>query len=416
MKIEVIDKDELTREISIEVPAEKVNSKFEEKMNEKSKEAHIKGYRKGKAPRAMIESLYADEIKADLAEEVIKETYPEAIRTKELKVASYPMVTDFKFNDDGSINYTASVEVFPEIDKVDFKGLKLEVKDVEVTDENVDEVIESMQKNMADKRTVDRAVLENDLVVLDIEKLDDPTGAIPSDKFENQEVDLSNKMTIVEFKENLPGLKAGESKEVTVVYKDDYPDKTFAGHTIKYNCTIKEVKEIILDEINDGFAKKTQQAETLLELRLSVRERLQSQKEEENSRERKSVVIDHIVKKNDIPVPKALVEDYLKNVVENFKQQYKDQPVDEAEIKKNYEPIGINTIRWNMLMHKLSELEKISVEQTDIDNIISKFAENYKMSLDQAKQALAQSGNIADLKETILEDKVIDFIVTSNNG
>ena len=113
-------------------------------------------------------------------------------------------------------------------------------------------------------------------------------------------------------------------------------------------------------------------------------------------------------------VPNALVEDYLKNMVENFKQQHKDQEIDEAEIKKNYEPIGQNTLKWNMLMHKLSEQEKIGVEESDIDNIIAKFAENYKMTHEQAMESLQKSGNIADLRDSILEEKIIDYIISKS--
>lgn len=414
MKIEIKDKENLLKEISVEVPAETVNQKIEQKLAQKQKEAHLKGYRKGKAPLNMIRSLFQDQIKGDVAEEIIKETYPTAVRDNDLKVASYPMVSDFKFNDDGSILYVASVEVFPEIKDVAISGLKIEKSKIEIKDEDINDVVESLQKNMAEIRVVDRPITETDVVVLDIEKLDDPTNAIPQDKFENSEVDLSNKLTVKEFKEELPGANKGDTKEITVKYNEDYPDKVFAGNQIKYKCTIKEVKERILDELNDAFAKKTRQAETMLELRLNIRKRLTEQKEEEQKREQKSLVIDHVIKRNDIMVPKALVEDYLKNVVENFKQQYKDQDIDEGEIRKNYEPIGQNTLKWNMLMHKLSEQEKISVHQSDIDNIIAKFAENYKMTPEQAKESLQKSGNIADLRDSILEDKIIDYIISKS--
>jgi len=414
VKIEIKDKENLFKEISVQVPAETVNNKIEKKLTEKQKEAHLKGFRKGKAPLNMIRSLYQDQIKGDVAEEIIKETYPAAVRDNNLKVASYPTVSDFKFNDDGSILYIASVEVFPEIKDVTFSGLEIEKTAIEIKDEDVNDVVESLQKNMAEIRVVERPIIDTDIVVLDIEKLDDPANAIPQDKFENSEVDLSNKLTVNEFKEGLPGANKGDIKEITVKYKEDYPDKVFAGNQIKYKCTIKEVKERILDELNDAFAKKTRQAETMLELRMGIRKRLTEQKEEEQKREQKSLVIDHVIKKNDVMVPKTLVEDYLNNVVENFKQQYKDQDIDEEEIKKNYEPVGQNTLRWNMLMHKLSEQEEISVEQSDIDNIIAKFAENYKITPEQAKESLQKAGNIADLRDSILEDKIIDYIISKS--
>ncbi|MFQ5454119.1 MAG: hypothetical protein ACE5D6_08030, partial [Candidatus Zixiibacteriota bacterium] len=113
-----------------------------------------------------------------------------------------------------------------------------------------------------------------------------------------------------------------------------------------------------------------------------------------------------------VPIPQALIDEYLKNVTDNFKEQYKDQKIDENEIKKNYEPIAINTIRWNMLLHQLTKQENIEVLPSDTENLINKLAENYKITPEQAKEDLQKSGNIANLKESILEDKVIDFLMS----
>ena len=316
------------------------------------------------------------------------------------------------YNDNGELIYTATVEVFPEIEKVDVDGLELKDTAIEVTDEDVNGDVEMMQKNFSEMRDVEREVTKDDVVVLDIEKLEDKKNVIPQDKFENSEVDLSNKMTIQEFQDELPGLKKGEEKEISVKYADDYQDEKFAGAELKYKCTIKQVKERILDELTDGFAKKTGQGETMLELKLKVRENIKYQKEDEKNRERKSLIIDHVNKKNEVPVPKALVEDYLNNVVEDIKKKYENEKIDEAEIKKNYEPVGVTTIRWNMLMHKLADQEKIEVNEEDTQKLIAKFAQNYNITPEQAIESIQKSGQIADFRESILEEKVIDYIVS----
>lgn len=411
MKVEVKDKEDLLKEIIVEVPAETVNTKIDQKLREIQRTTELKGFRKGKAPMNMIRDLYGDKVKFEAAEDILKDTYPQAIQKEALKVASYPNVTALDYTDEGELHYTATVEIFPEVGDVILDGLELIDSKFEVQDKDVDEVMEMMQKNFSDVREVSRPAGDTDIVVLDIVKTEDEKNVIPQDTFENSEVDLGNKLTIQEFKDNLPGLKAGDVKEIEVKYADDYPDKTFAGAKLKYTCTVKQVKERLLDEPNDAFAKKTGQAETILELRLRIRENIQNQKQEEINRDRKSKVIDFVNSKNEIPVPKALVEDYLDKVVEDFKNQYKDQKIDEAEIKKNYEPIGRNTIRWNMLLHKIAEQEKVEVQPSDIENLMQKFADNYKITVEQAKESIAKSGNIADLRESILEEKVIDMIV-----
>ena len=412
MKVEIKEKEELLKELTVEVPVETVNKIIDRKFIELQRETEFKGFRKGKVPMDMIKQSFGEKVKFEAAEDILKESYPQVVQQHNLKVASYPNVTSLDYNDNGELVYTATVEVFPEIEKVEIDGLELPDIKVEVLDSDVNEVVEMMQKNFSEMRTVDRPIASNDIVVLDIEKLEDSKNVIPQDRFENSEVDLSNKMTIQEFQDSLPGLKKGDVKDISVKYADDYQDTRFAGAELKYKCTVKEVKERLLDELNDAFAKKTGQGETMLELKLKVRENVQLQKEDEKSRDRKSLVIDFINKKNEIPIPKTLLEDYLKNVVEDIKQKYKDQKIDEAEIKKNYEPVGINTIRWNMLMHKLADQEKVEVKEEDIQNLIQKFAKNYNITPEQAIESIQKSGQIADFRESILEEKVIDFIVS----
>lgn len=412
VKYELTDKDQLLKELLIEVEPEVVTGKTDEKLNELRKHKEIKGYRKGKAPKEVIEQLYGDAVKGEVAEEVIKETYTKAVREKELKVASYPNITEFNFTDDGGVVYKAEVEVFPEIGEIVYDGLELPKKEIEVQDKEIDDVVEMMRKRKAEVRDVSREARETDIVTLDIVKLEDPKNVIPTDKFDGQQVDLSNQMTVKEFKEALPGMKVDEEKEVEVQYADDYPDKTFAGAYLKYKVKVTNIKEQILPELNDGFAKSTGESETMLELRMKIREHLTLQKEEEFEKDNKTKVITHLCEKNQVPIPKALVEDYLKNVTEDFKKNYKDQQIDEEEIRKNYEPIGINTIRWNMLFHELAEKEKIEVKAEDTDKLINKFAENYKITPEQARESIQKSGNIADLRETILEDKVVEFIMS----
>lgn len=408
MKVEVKQIEELVRELEIEVPAETVTEAMNRKFQEVRREAHFKGYRKGKAPMEMIRSAYTDQVKADVAEDIIKTTYTSAIQEQKLRVASHPEVTAFNIEDDGSIKYTAKVEVFPEITTVVNDGLEVTETKVEVADSDVDEVIENVRKNQSELRPVERAATDTDILTLDLEKLLDPGMVLKQDKFEDSEIDLGNKLTIKEFREHLIGTKVGDVKEVEVNYDKEYPDPTFAGATLKYKCTVKKVQERILPPADDTLAKSTGQAETMLELRLKVRERLQAQKADELKRDRKTQIITQMCKKNEIPIPKALVADYVENVMKDFKSQGGEY--DEAEVRKAYEEIGTSNIRWNMLLHRLADQEKIEVLPSDTEELIGKFAENYNMTPDEAKEALHKSNRISDIRESILEDKVIDFL------
>ncbi len=413
MKVEIKQLEQLERELSVEVPAETVAAAMEQKLREVRRDAALKGFRKGKAPMDMIRSIYGDQVKLDVAEDIIKSTYPEVVRENGLKVASYPQVTDLKYEDDGGLTYKATVEVFPEIEKVEFDGLTVAGDEIEVKDEEVDDIVEHMRKRSAEIRTVEREVQENDLVTLDIEVTSDPGKVLNTDSFKDSEVDLSNKLTVKQFKEGLPGLKAGDVKEIEVKYDKDYPDEVFAGAELKYKCTVKAVKERILPALNDEFAKSTGQSETALELKLKIREQLTQQKTDERNRGYKNQVIQQMCEKNQVALPKAMVQEYLDNVLENFKKQYGDSgDIKDEDVRKNYQPMAETNIRWNMLLHQLAKQENIEVLPSDTENLINRFAENYKTTPEKAREALQQSGNIADLRESILEDKVIDFLVS----
>jgi trigger factor len=296
----------------------------------------------------------------------------------------------------------------PSIEKVNYDGLEIVEPKVDVEDKEVDEFVDHLRQRYAEFRTLSRAAGENDTVVVDLDKVSDPKNAIKEDKFEGSQVDLSNPNTIKEFKEHLPGMAAGDEKDIEVVYADDYPDEKFAGAKITYKTRVKEVKERILPEMNDAFAKQTKQAETALELRMKIRDEIERQKKESLNRAKRQQIVGQMCKKNEIAVPEGMLERYLDGVVEDMKKE--GGSFDEAEVRKQYRPMGVDSIRWHLLTHRLAELEGIKVEGSDLEAFVSRFAEGYQMDVEQAKQALTQSGRLNDIRESILEDKVLDFL------
>lgn len=409
MKVEVKELEELVRELSVEIPADTVNDELEKAFADLRRNATIKGFRKGKAPMHIIKSKYSDEVKIDVAEELIRSSYPKAVEEKKLDVASRPTFTDSRFDDEGGFRYTANVEVLPDIDKVDLDNLQVTTVDIEIRDEDVEEFTQSLRTMFADFRPVDREVRDDDMVVADLKKVYDPGLALETDLMSDVKIDLARGFTVREFKEQLPGMKAGDEKEIEVVYDDDYPDRGFAGARIRYACQVKAVNERILPEFNDAFAKRTGQAETALELRMKIRENLKRQHVNELRSIHKGQIIRQICEQNQIPIPQSMVEDYLNAIVEEEKEG--DPTVDENEVRNNSREIAVDAIRWHMLYHHIAEREKIEVSPSDTEKLIRGLAADYKATFEQAKQALERSGKISSIKDTMLEEKVLDFLV-----
>lgn len=409
MKIELKETGELERELSIEIASDSVKTAVEKKLAEVRAGAELKGFRKGKAPLDMIKSVYGDKVRMDVVDALIQESYPKAVEEKQLKVATRPMITALDFGENGELKYTAKVEVFPHVEQVKFDHLKLETAEIEVVDSEVDDAVEYLRKRHSEFRTLNRPAQETDVVVVDLKKLFDAKNTIPQNEFLGSEVDLANNLTVKEFREALPGLKAGDETEIMVKYDDDYTDPRFAGAEIRYHCTVKEVKERITPSFDDGFAKQTGMAETALELKLKIRENIKAQKEQDQKRLLKRQVVEQITTGNAVPIPEGLVAEYLNSVVEDFKKS--GDKFDEKEVREQYRDVGINSMRWDLLWHRLTEQEKIEVLPADTENWINGFAQANNMTPQQAMDALRQSGRAARLRESLLEEKVLDFLI-----
>ncbi|MCK5127813.1 MAG: trigger factor, partial [candidate division Zixibacteria bacterium] len=409
VKIEVVEKDGLKRELNIEIPADVVDTAYEKIYNQLSKNAKIPGFRPGKIPMNVVRKKFKPEATAEIVDELVNKHYHEAIKEKKLEPVGTPVLSKVDIDEGKAMTFTLGIEVMPVIEDIKYDGLKIEKQDHTIEDKDVDEVVEMMRKQQASLSSVDREAKEADMLICDLEPIGGAVDALNSDvPLVNQEIDLDGPNTVKEFKDALIGAKRDEVKEVVLSYPEDFTDRKFAGKSITFKTTVKEVKERVLPELNDGFAKLTGMAETYLEFKIKLREQMAKEKEAEGARKTKKEIVDQMIEKNSFDVPDAMVETYLKNVVEDNKQQ--NEKADEKEIREKYRPMGIETVRWYLIYHRLATQEKIEVSSQDTEKWIKRFADNYRMEMDKAKEILAQTGKASEIKDGLLEEKVLDFL------
>jgi len=409
VKVEVKNGEGLTRELSAEIPAETVHSEIDKRLAELGKDVRIDGFRKGKAPLGRLRAEFGDKVKMDVIDDLFRQSLTMAIDEHKLKIAGRPTVTALNLADDGTLTYQAELEVFPEIGKVNYQDIQLQAADLTVRDQEVDAIVEHLRKQFSELRSLDRPAEENDVVEVDLTKVADPNGALDDDSFPGLQIDLSSPATIKEFKEQLPGVKAGDEKEIEVVYDDDYSDPTFAGAHVTYSCRVKSVNERILPDVDDAFAKRTGMGETALELRLKVRERLVKEKENEQGRAHRRELVSLLCSQNDVAIPEGPVGEYLDNLVKDFRER--GEEFDEKALREKYRPVGIKSMQWDLLWRALVEQEKIEVLPEDTENWIKGFATYHKVTVEQATESLHKAGKIQDLRESILEEKVLNFLL-----
>ncbi|HVP36294.1 MAG TPA: trigger factor [Terriglobales bacterium] len=412
MKVNVTKDKAWKRVLEIEIPVEKVRGEFDSVYQEYQRKVRIPGFRKGKAPLEMIKSRYKEEVTKDVLDKLLPEAYQEAVKQTDLNPLTLPVLKEeIDFKEGLPLQFKVLIEVRPEIEVKDYKGLKLQKKIVQITEEHVQNALNYLQDKNAELHSVEREAKDGDFLVVDLEELAE--GQVKTKKkTENQQIWLKKENLLTEFYRGFLGTKAGEEKEIEAIYPKDYYEKSLAGKVVRYKAKIKEVKEKILAQINDDFAKGLGEYKNLDELKKKIKEDLEKESQRDADKDLASQVVKQVVEKNSFEVPESLLNLYLDKVVEDFKKSYKN--VDESKLREQYKDLGLSRIRWEFLMSEIVKKEKIEVAKEETDKWVENFAKANSLELKQAKEFIAQKKKIKDIKETILEDKVIDFIIKNS--
>ncbi|HSG98814.1 MAG TPA: trigger factor [candidate division Zixibacteria bacterium] len=410
---EITSESGLKRTITVEAPASEVDAAFDQEYRKIQRSVTLKGFRKGRAPLSRIKALYGGDVTSDVIDRLFSTTYSRAISKLELNVAAPPRISDVTLQEGEPFRFVAEVEVFPQVAAVDLTGLIYTETPTEVVDKDVDDVIENVRRQRSPLEDVDRAVEATDVVTADMNKTKDEGNVIDGDHFPDSVIDLSNENTVRELRDGLVGARVGETRSITVSYPEDYPDKPFAGQSISYDVTVKQAQVRKLLEINDAFAKEQAGADSLEALRQRIRDGIAQERESLSRRNRTNQLISQVVAKNPLDVPDALVNRYVDDMVADYrKNSPPDEQIHEEELRNRYRLVGANQLRWKLLSDKLIEQEKIEVSEADTDNWIKEFAAGNNLDPAAARNALASGGRMERVRDSILEGKVIDLLVS----
>ncbi len=410
MKVTVKEDKAWKRTLEIEIPAEKVDGQFQRVFTEYRSKAKIKGFRPGKVPMEMIKKRFKEAAAKEVLESLVPEAYGDAVKERNLTPVTNPQIIDIEIEPGAPLKFKAEIEIRPEIEVKDYKGIVVTRKEMKVTDEDLDRNLKMLQEKNAELKPTDREAKDGDYLVVDLEKVIPGQGnKQKTEKAENQGTFLDSKKLLAEFYRGLQGLKPGDEKVIEAIYPKDHHDAKLAAKTVNYKVKVKEVKETKLPQLDDDFARSLGKFKDLEDLKQKIKEDLERKTEEEKEKDLRNQLVREVVKKNGFEVPQTLLKLYLDSVVEDFKKQHKK--VEEDKLREQYKELGENRIRWQFLMHAIAETEKIEVSQGDIDDFTRKFAKNYNMKLDKAKEFLARQKELENIKENILEEKVLDFLL-----
>ncbi|EOC99600.1 trigger factor [Caldisalinibacter kiritimatiensis] len=422
MKSQVISKENTKVTLEIEVDVEKFEEAVQKSYLKNRKRFNIPGFRKGKAPRKIIESRYGKGIfYEDAINIVLPEAYDKAIEENELEPIDRPSIDIKELEDNKPVVFTVEVTVKPEVKLGDYKGIEVEKVEYNVTEEDVEEEIKRMQERNARLVEVqDRAVKEGDILTIDYK------GFADGEQFEggtaeNQTLEIGSGRFIPGFEDQLVGKNKGDEVEVNVTFPEDYHAEDLAGKEAKFEVKIHEIKEKELPELDDEFAKDVSEFDTLDELKEDLKKRLEEQAENREKVENENNVIEKVLENTEVEVPEVLVDREIDYQVRDFEQrllmqglkldQYLEMTNTKLEdVKEQIRPNAEKAAKTDLVLEAISEAENIEATDEDLDKELERMAEQYNQDADKFKENM-RKGDLEYLKVGIIKRKTVEFLV-----
>lgn len=420
MKPTLISKENNEAKFTMEFTAEEFENAIIGAYKAQKNKFNIDGFRKGKAPRSLIEKKYGEGIFfEDAINNLFSLHYPLALDELDLDVIDSPRAEFSQLKKGEGFTVTIEVACYPEVEVKDYKGVEIESVSTEVTDEDVDEEIKSMSRKNSRMITVDRPAKDGDMVLIDYE------GWVGDHQFEGgtaerQPLKLGSGTFIPGFEEQLVGVSTGEEKDVKVTFPEEYHAEDLAGKEAVFKCKVHEIKEEELPEINDDFVKDISEFDTLEELKADVKERLVKEAAGKDENQMKNSALEKVVEANDIDVPDVMVESEIESMMSEFEQQLRGQGMDldsyfkymgtdSKTFRDSLKDEAHKKVKTRMIVTAIAEEEKFEASDEDVQKEIESMAQMYGLEADKVKEMLGEQ-NINMISGDIKLRKAIDCI------
>jgi trigger factor len=420
MQINVESLSSIKKKINFKIPAEKVSAEVDKAYAEIRKHAAIKGFRKGKVPMGLIEKHYGEKMADDVVKNLVNDTYFNAITEQGLNPVSYPTIDSDPLKPGEPFSYSATVEVFPEVEVKDYLGLEVVKEKLVLDDAAVSARLKEMQESLSQLAPAPEghAAALGDFVTFDF------LGTLEGVPFEGGdaedfELELGSGRFIPGFEDQMVGLSVGAQATIKVTFPEAYGSELLAGKPAEFAVTIKEIKVKELPELNDELAKEFGEFETLDELKLKLSEVQQVQEERRVEHELRERVIKSLVEKNELEVPEVLVDRQVAMMLENSKQRLAAQRLSlemmgltDEGYKAQFRDVAREQVKGSLLLDAVADKEKIEVTPEDISLQIAEIAEGTKQDLAKVANLYATNERAKqNLVVQLREDKAVKFLL-----
>jgi trigger factor len=419
MKVNVEALSSTEKKVEVFIPVEEVKEEMEKVFREFQKKAKIRGFRPGKIPRNLIETVYRDDVLNEVSSRLISESFENALKELSVTPVSRPRITADKVERDNDFHYTAVFEVIPEFELKYYIGIELKKEKYEVKDEDVERALNQLRERGAEAKPLEteREVRKGDYVIVDYEgRLDGKT--IKDLKRTDTQFLVGEGNLIAEFEDNLAGMREGEEKEFEVTYPEDFQMKEVAGKTVKFDLKVKKILGRVLPELDDDFAKDLGQ-ENLEGLKKKIREDLEKKLYEDSQNKLRGELMKILREKNPVDVPASLVESEAirlkREFVNNFQRHGVEAPPLTEEAEEKFRERATRSLKTSIIVGEIAKKEGIKVEDREVDDKLAEIAKSFEVPFEKVREVYESNNMIGSLEAGLIEDKVFNFLLEKSN-
>ena len=419
LQVEKLEKN--MAKLTIEVSAEDLDKAMEKAYQKQKSRISLPGFRKGKAPRKMIESMYGKGVfMEDAVNSLVPQEYTKALGECDLEIVSQPEINVTQMEPGKALIFTADVAVKPEVTLGDYKGVEVPKSEIAVTDEEVDAEVKKEQDKIA--RTVaveDRAAANGDITTIDFEGFVDGV-AFEGGKGTDYALTLGSGTFIPGFEDQLVGANTGDHVEVKVTFPEEYQAKELAGKEAVFQCDVKKIETKEVPELDDEFAKDVSEFDTLAEYKEDVKKKLTEKKEKEARTAKENAAVDKAIENAQMDIPELMTKTECRQMMDDFSRRMQQQGLSMEQyfqftgqsmdkMMEDMKPQALKRIQTRLVLEKVAEAENIQPSEEEITEEIQKMADAYKMEADKIREAIGESG-LEQMKKDMAVQKAVTVI------
>ena len=419
LQVEKLEKN--MAKLTIEVSAEDLDKAMEKAYQKQKSRISLPGFRKGKAPRKMIESMYGKGVfMEDAVNSLVPQEYTKALGECDLEIVSQPEINVTQMEPGKALIFTADVAVKPEVTLGDYRGVEVPKSEIAVTDEEVDaEVKKEQDKNARTVAVEDRAAANGDITTIDFEGFVDGV-AFEGGKGTDYALTLGSGTFIPGFEDQLVGANTGDHVEVKVTFPEEYQAKELAGKEAVFQCDVKKIETKEVPELDDEFAKDVSEFDTLAEYKEDVKKKLTEKKEKEARTAKENAAVDKAIENAQMDIPELMTKTECRQMMDDFSRRMQQQGLSMEQyfqftgqsmdkMMEDMKPQALKRIQTRLVLEKVAEAENIQPSEEEITEEIQKMADAYKMEADKIREAIGESG-LEQMKKDMAVQKAVTVI------